>query len=329
MPVTLRELAEKTGLSRQAVGFILRGEGHFKDETRQRVMKAARQLGYRPNAAARAMSSGRFNGIGLVLSTAGWKSNLPSMLLEGIRDALMQRDLHLSLSWFHDRKLAEEDRMPKILRELAADGLLIKYDSSVPTPIVEALTRSGVPAVWVNSKRRHDAVYPDDFQGARDVTTRLVATGLRRIAYVDYNPRPLEDHYSSPERKKGYRKALRDAGLESRVVSPPRPMAVEDRPKHIREWLGRSRRPEAVICYGDTEALAILCEALRLGLRVPEDMRILAFADRGPEAPTHGAEPIRIPNAEVGRKSVEMLLAKIRRPRAKQPSVAVAYPAGP
>jgi LacI family transcriptional regulator len=325
VPITLKELAEKTGLSRQAVGFILRGEGHFKDETRERVLKIATDLGYRPNAAARAMSSGRFNGIGLILSTHGWKSNLPSVLLEGIRDALMERDLHLSLSWFHDEKLAEEGQMPKILRELTADGLLIKYDSSVPAPIVEALTRSGVPAVWVNSKRRHDAVYPDDFQGARDATARLIAAGCRRIAYADYNPRPPEDHYSSTDRQGGYRKALEEAGSKVRVVSSAKPIPFEQRPAHIREWLRESPQPDAVVCYSEIEALAILHEALRRGLKVPDDLRIAAFGESVASVSAPELEAILLPNAEVGHRAVEMLLSKIRKPRAKQPAVAVAY----
>lgn len=325
MAITLKELAEKTGLSRQAVGFILRGEGHFKDETRERVLKIAADLGYRPNAAARAMSSGRFNGIGLVLSTHGWKSNLPPALLDGIRDALMERDLHLSLSWFHDEKLAEVGQMPKILRELTADGLLIKYDSSVPGPIVEALTRSGVPAVWVNSKRRYDAVYPDDFQGAHDATACLIAAGCRRIVFADYNPRSPEDHYSSTDRLGGYAKAMGEAGLKARVVSPLQSMPFDRRPAHIREWLSGDSTPDAVVCYSGIEALAIFHEALRRGLKVPDDLRIAFFGESSASAAAPELEAISLPNAEVGRRAVEMLLSKIRKPRAKLPAVAAKY----
>jgi len=325
VPITLKELAERTGLSRQAVGFILRGEGHFKDETRERVLKTAADLGYRPNAAARAMSSGRFNAIGLVLSTLGWKSNLPAALLEGIRNALLECDLHLSLSWFRDERLAEAGQMPKILRELAADGLLIKYDSSVPGPIVEALTRSGVPAVWVNSKRRHDAVYPDDFQGAREATARLIAAGRRRIAFADYNPRAPEDHYSSTDRQGGYAKALEEAGLKPLVVTPGQGLPLAQRPAHIREWLGQRPPPEAVVCYGDGEAWPIFHEALRRGMKVPDDLRIAFFGEGASPATAPELETIPLPNVEVGRRAVEMLLAKIRSPRTKRPALAVKY----
>ncbi|HYG75210.1 MAG TPA: LacI family DNA-binding transcriptional regulator [Planctomycetota bacterium] len=127
MPVTIREIAERSGLSVPTVSQILNNKGHrYRSETCKRVMKAVRELGYRPNSFARAIRMGRFNCVALLLSTEKSKSFLPNELLRGVHDGVAERDYHMSLTALPDEKLTSQGFVPKILTQWSADGLLIK-----------------------------------------------------------------------------------------------------------------------------------------------------------------------------------------------------------
>src|SRR6185369_16509410 len=91
MPVTIKEIAERSGLSIPTVSQVLNNKGHrYRSETCNRVLKAVRELGYRPNSSARAMRMGRFNCVALLLSTESYRSFLPNELLRGIHDGVAE-----------------------------------------------------------------------------------------------------------------------------------------------------------------------------------------------------------------------------------------------
>lgn len=327
MAVTIADVARKVGKSYQLVSAVLNGgrsSSAASGVTRTRILRVAEKLGYRPNAAAKAVSTGRFNAVGLLLSTDSWKSTLPATMLEGIREAIRAHDLHLSLGWFEDEELTRDSQAPRILRELMADGLLIKYDSSVPPQMVELLGRARVPAIWVNSKRESDCIFPDDLAGGRRATEFLLGLGHRHVAYVDYNPRPPADHYSSSDRRTGYLQAMQAAGRPARVVAD-RPVQLEQRMNLIRQWLTGAERPTAVVAYSNEDALPVVHTATLLGLRVPEEISVVTFAGQSSGQLGVTLTTMLIPEEEIGRIAVEMLVEKIARPKRLQPPRVVPF----
>lgn len=320
MAATLLDVAKAVGKSVQLVSAVLHGgrsSSAASAATRKRILEAARALGYMPNAAARAVSTGRFGAVGLLLSTASWKSSLPELTLNGIRTALAERDLHLSLGWFPDEKLTAAGYIPKLLREMMADGLLIKYDSSIPARMVELVRGSGLPAIWLNSQQEYDCVYPDDFGAAKDITRRFIELGHRRIAYLDFHPRPVSDHYSSEARWGGYEEVMKDAGLSPWHLNEKHPVPKEERLAFVLRVLSRPDRPTAVLTYGDLDALPILHAAALAGLRVPQELSIATFGGRPNDDTGVKITTALIPEEELGKVSVEMLLQKIARPKVK------------
>src|SRR5512139_192034 len=91
---TLADIARHTGVSLMTVSRTVRGLGRISASTRERVLAAANELGYRPNHAARATAVGRFNAVTIVFSTSARRSSLPRFVLDGIHDELARHRLH-------------------------------------------------------------------------------------------------------------------------------------------------------------------------------------------------------------------------------------------
>ncbi len=299
----------------------------FRKETQERVLEAARELGYRPNAAARAMSTGRFGVVALLLSTDQGRSFLPDELLNGIHDAAAEGGFHLNISKLPDAKLTDEGFVPRILREWMVDGLLINYTDRIPGELIRLVRENQIPSVWINSKMEADCVRPDDFDAAREATKRLLELGHRRIAYADLvhgNAELGEAHYSVSDRQAGYEAALAGAEATGRIVRRERHLCAKEKMPVMCELLTGDERPTAILSYGWVEALTALIAAREVGLRVPEDLSIACIAT-GHIDDFAGIRlsAVRLPEEQVGSRAGEMLIEKIDRPTTPLPPVAL------
>src|SRR4051794_17942945 len=118
MSVGIKEIAQLTGLSVPTVGNVLgRSGARYSEDTRRRVLEAARELGYRPNSSARAMRQGRFGCAALILTRSRQQTHsyIPNRLLDGIDDELALHDMHLTVSRLTDEELSAVDFVPKVL----------------------------------------------------------------------------------------------------------------------------------------------------------------------------------------------------------------------
>ncbi len=320
MPVTLRQIAEQVGLSAITVSRILGGKGdRHSPETRRRVLTAARRLGYRPNTAARAISTGRFGCIALLLSADRFFGRLTGGLMAGIQDVLEDRNMHLTVARLTGEKLKGPADAPKVLREWTSDGLLLNYHFNIPAYLRDLIRASRIPAVWINSKHPADCAYPDDFEAGRLAAGKLLEAGHRRIAYVDYSvgaDQLGEAHYSAVDREAGCLAALREAGLGPRSIRPQNKHQLVrlGREGFSRRWLQASDRPTGIVTYGDSVACAVMVAARGLGLRIPEDLSVVTCADEPVVSPGYRVDTMLVPQRPLGRAAAEMLLEKVDRP---------------
>lgn len=318
MPVTLKRIAAHCGLSAQTVTCVLNGKAHlFRPETRERVLAAARELGYRPNAAAKAIRSGRFDCIALVLSPRSMESSLFGDFLDGVDRALAEAGLHLVHAPLPTDWNGADDG-PKILGQRLADGLLVNYNAGIPPSVVDGIARTGLPAVWVNCQRSADCVHPDDLGAGRMATEHLLALGHRRIAYLDqaYGALTPEVHYSTRDRQTGYETAMRMAGLAPRVLRSATPLSSDRRLASALAWLRADDRPSAVVTYSPFDALPVMHAATALlRLSVPQDLSLVTIDDQPADHLGVAMTTVVIPRYELGREAVAMLLARIAQPR--------------
>lgn len=316
--VSIDELARQTGVSRATVARILGTDIQYNRpafaKRAQRIRKLAEEMGYRPNAAAKAISTGRFRHVALVMGTHYERSNFTREMLRGIHDALRSRGMHMSLWFLDDQQLDDENQLPVFLREQMVDGLLINYTHEIPPHMVSAIEQASLPVVWVNVRRPSACVYPDDLAAGRQAVDYLRGLGHRRIAYADFihgSLNTFKPHYSVGERYRGYQAAMRAAALTPQVFNVSKMLPGPQAVARATELLRIPSRPTAIVCQAPRDVRIFEVAAARIGLRIPEDLSLITFGgERLPDSvmhPTLLAEP----REEMGRTAAEALLERI------------------
>lgn len=328
MPVTLKQLAQHSGVSVPTISQILNEKGHrYSEATCKKVLQAVQDLGYRPNSSARAIRMGRFNCAALLLSTESYRSFLPPPLLHGIHHGLAAKDMHLSIAMLPDEQLTNQNFVPKLMRQWMADGLLVNYHVHAPTRLKELILQYKLPAIWINAPLKQDCVSPNDRQGTRMLTERMIEMGHRNIAYADLTSSEDRepDHISVQDRLGGYCDAMKAAGLYLRVIRPTTKLEAYERAPFAEQELLRPDQPSAAVCYSDTSALVMLQAAAQAGIRVPRDMSIATVSE---ERVGHSGVPITtaiIPWKQVGNEASRMLMEKIAQPELQLKPRLVSY----
>lgn len=314
MSVTLKEIASQTQLSIRSVSRILNlNEGEmFRPETRTRVLAAAKRLGYRPNSMARGMRSGMRSAIGLLMSTDAQRSVIPFGTLVGLERCLSRNNLQLIVGEVPDEDLSDDAYVPRLLREWSTDGMLIAYTQHIPPRVTSLLEQFRVPSIWMNAKLGRDCVYPDDFGAGRDLTRMLIGMGHRTIGMLSQTPNA---HYSKADREAGHLAAMRDAGLEPRV-SDEMPRGQDEKHLDLRHLLAVPDRPSAFVAGTAVEARALFIAALRLGIRVPEELSIVGVVDDGRELDMGGVQltAMELPREQVGDNAANRIIEKVAAP---------------
>jgi LacI family transcriptional regulator len=314
------------GVSRATVTHVLNGRGteqRIRPDTQRRVLQVAREMGYRTNAAARAVRSGRFGNVALIQSMIG--QYLPNELLGGLTAATADKGLHLVLTQVHDIPIDDESYLPHTMNDLSVDGVLINRHESTALPFLEQIRRLRIPAIFLNVKQEFDCVHPDDLDGGRLATEHLLRLGHERILYVD-TEEPGNNHYSKTDRRTGYENAMRSAGRTPQVSLLPVDWQDTNQPSLDRRvaaalvLLQSHDRPTAILAYELTEAMAIVRAAYSTGLKIPEDLSLIQFHHWFDDRVFLPIQTVSNAMDRVGQKAVEMLLQKIENPEIPLPA---------
>ncbi len=326
---TIATIAAHMGLSRATVTHVLNGRAaqqRISAETQSRVLKVAHELGYRANAAARAVRAGRFGNIALIQSLYG--QYLPDELLHGLTRAIAAYDIRFVLTQVPDVAIDDEAYLPHAMRELSVDGVLINRHIGFSQPYLERIHTMRIPAIFLNVKQEFDCVHPDDLMGGRIATELLLHLGHERIAYVDTDE-PDNKHYSKHDRQAGYERMMTSAGKRAQVYLLPKGWqlaghsGMDQRVEAARRLLSNDDRPTAVLGYELTEAMAMVHAAHLLGLRIPQDLSLIQFHHRLDDRCFIPIQTVCNMMKEVGEESVHMLLEKIANQPAALPAKVV------
>jgi LacI family transcriptional regulator len=322
---TLKDVAAACGYSSATVAFILRGHPkRFPEETRAAVHAAAKRLGYRANAWARAVRNGRIGVLALVQIVDDLHGDLAWSTFEGIASAVESAGEHLIVTRVPKTAFDDPEHLPRILQQFVVDGLLLSYHTNVPKLLATAIRRRKVPAVWINHNLPDNCVYLDDRGAAIDATNRLIALGHRRIAYVNIWQASGEaaaiQHYSMIDRLAGYRAALRQLGLPEIVLAGG--FAQDDVDVRCERLLRGAERVTGVVLYHASMAPTFLAAAARLGLTVPRDLSLVTFSDRQDVFGATRIDGVHGDYSGMGAGAVAMLHEVIAHPGAVRPAVA-------
>jgi len=314
--VTIKDVARRAGVSVGTVSNALSGKRPVSEATRQRVLRAVNELGYRPNEVARSLVTHRSHTLGVV--AMGFDYFGPSQTVAGIEREARHQDYSVILSVTDYDSTAAAEVLQR-LSDRRVDGIIWAVPEIGDNHAwVENGVPLGLPIVFTNMARRPNvaAAVVDNFEGGKVATEHLLAQGRRRIGHITG---PLS-WWEARERRRGWETALRMAGLITQTTwwEEGDWSAMSGR-EAMERLLARCLQMDAVFVQNDQMALGAIKALRSHGLRVPEDVALVGFDDI-PEAAYF--EPplttIRQDLHELGRIAVQSLLELIEVSEAQQ-----------
>ena len=275
---TQSDIARAAGVSQATVSQVLNQKGFqgVAHETRQRILSIAAEVGYAPDTAARSLRTGKTLTIASVIPDI--TNPFYPAFQHGIQSVADERDYDLIL--YNTGGGAEKERKSlRSLRERRVDGaivVLFHLGADHLRPLLEAGT-AVTRLVARQTKRGEwplDDVYLNNEAAAHAACRYLILRGHRRIALIGGAFGP------GPERARGYRRALGEAGLKlDSSLARPGDFTFEGGRRALREVLDLAPRPSAVFAANDLMALGALSALRELGLRAPDDVAVVGFDD--------------------------------------------------
>jgi DNA-binding LacI/PurR family transcriptional regulator len=311
--VTMGDIAQKAGVSRATASYVINERDttvRISEETRHRVLEAARILGYRRNDLARAIVTGKNRVLGVLARTPGPEPK--ARILEGILEEAGERNYFIKLLHQSPQEDVREVARRCVEQRLAG-VVVLRPSQSTLSALYEELEHYQIPTVLVdNSLPQKGAinVTSDDVQGCRLAVEHLVALGHRRIAQIEgrRDPNPLL-------RESAFRRAMADKGLpvpDSHVVYTDWNMGqTEHAVNALLHW--REDSPTALFCSAGDHFAAVVIRALRtLGLAVPTHVSVVGYSDLLlAECADPPLTTIAQPFHEMGRVAVRHLLTRL------------------
>ncbi|MCQ4206301.1 LacI family DNA-binding transcriptional regulator [Streptomyces longispororuber] len=275
---TMADIARRAGVTKAAVSFALNDRPGVSAPTRRRILAIAEELGWQPNSAARALSDGRAGAFGLVIDRPARTLGLEPFfmqLVSGIQAELITDATPLVFTMAEDQA-AEIALYRAWWAQRRVDGVFL-VDLKADDARVEVLEELGMPGVVIGAPvgtGRLPAVWSDDGVAVRTVVGRLAELGHRRIARVS-GPSVLRHTII---RTDAFATSVRELGIAGRIVEAD--YSGERGAAATRELLAAGPdRPTAILYDNDVMAVAGLTAAQAAGVRVPDDLSVVAWDD--------------------------------------------------
>jgi LacI family transcriptional regulator len=303
-PVTTHDVARRAGVSQATVSLVLSGnpKARVAAATRERVMQAADELGYRPNILARGLVSGRSYAIGVVV---------PDLTNPFFLDVVTGAQRVAAEAGYAilpgDTRESTPIRHLEALRARQVDGVVIDGVGAATLPH-DALSDLKVVVVDEPSER-WPGVASDALAAGRAAAEHLLSLGHSRVAFVG----PATDVHSFRMRERGFFQALREAGValphEWLRRTPP---SVGGGLRAMRTLLASAERPTGVFCGNDLIAMGALKAALSAGVAVPREMSIVGCDDvEMASVVTPELTTVAIPARELGARAARLLIRQL------------------
>lgn len=302
---TVEDVAARAEVSFATAARALGGYGYVSAAARERVEAAARELGYRSNDVARALASGATRSIGLVVGDI--ENPYFATVSRGLADVLEREGYTLLLANSDEDHEREARAVEALSRRV--DGLIIAPASNASARTLAGLER---PLVLFDRTVRGleaDSVTVDNAGGAALAVRHLLELGHRRIGAVTA-PASIT---STSQRLRGYRSALRKAGIEPDDALVERAaFTLADARAAARRLLDRPDRPEAVFATESYMTAGTLHAARELGLRVPDDVALASFDDADwMQLVDPPVTAVAQPLFDIGRRAGALILARL------------------
>ena len=305
--VTLQQVADRAGVSRTTASFVLTGRRDMRISAaaQERVIRASRELNYRPSLVARALMNHRSQTIGLISDQLATEVFAGEAIRGALSTALLREHMLFVGESGGDGQV--EVRLVQDMLDRGVGGFV--YASLYTRKVTLSPLLRGQPVVLLNCltrSRGFAAVVPDEIEGGRAATRLLIEAGHEnQIVLVGETP---PHTLAGVERLSGIQHALGAAGLKL-MAQLDTIWWPDEAYQAVTELLTSGARPTALICLNDRVAFGAYQAIAEHGLTIPDDISIVSFddSDLASWIRPH-LTSVAIPHFELGRRSVELLL---------------------
>ncbi len=308
--VTIKDIANKLGVSTSTVSRALKDHPDISVKTREAVKELAKILGYKPNMIALNLKHSRTNTIGVLVPEV--EHYFFSSILNGIEEVAYKDNYSVMVFQSRESYMREVLIAQNFLTN-RVDGVLASFSKNTHDfSHFEQIVDNEIPLVFFDREREEihaDSVIVDDYSGAYQAVKHLIREGSKRIAF-----------YSAPQhlmigkkRFEGYKSALEDSGIPFNSDLVYACDTFDEAIKISGSVLKKQDRPDAIFAVNDLTAIGAMKTAKKLGLKIPEDIRIVGFENSRsswisePELTT-----VDQFGYELGKKAAELLIKRIK-----------------
>ena len=305
--VTITDVAHRAGVSMKTVSRVLNAEPHVREQVREKVLRAARELRYRPKVSARSLAGARSYQLGFMLYQVSPYAMHAAL---GALKACRAAGYHLIVESIDLQAEELDSDMEALVNGLSVDGLILLAPVCDNPIVLDALESAAVPVVRIAPATQRPyggRIEVEDEAAALAITEHLLDLGHRRIGLVQ-GPR---GHGASSRRLAGFRKALAARGLEADPELIRQGLfTFESGREAAGALLALRSPPTAVFATNDLMALGVMAKALELGLGIPRDLSVAGFDDIASASMVWpGLTTMRQPMAEMAVAAAEAIIA--------------------
>jgi len=312
-PLNIGEFAKLSGVSKTTVSMAFNDDPRIPQKTKEKVLEAAKKVGYQPSMVARSLRSKKTKAIGLMLPSI--TNPFFPQIVKGVEDAALKNGYSVVFCNF-DEEIEKESLYFQMFENRWVDGIIFSGVTGDKQEIsyIEEIQTKGIPIVFIDRGLEghfNDVVMIDNDEATCKGTKYLLDLGHKRIGFVN-GPAGIRIF---DKRLQGYKKALQENGIEldeSLIVEGEQSSKTAE--SAVRQFLAQALPPTAIFTTSDLVAIAVLRTVQKSGLKVPEDISVMGFDDIplaslvNPSLTTI-AQPIQ----EIGREAFKLVVDRIER----------------
>ena len=270
---TIYDVAGAAKVSLATVSRVMNNPEKVNPETREKVLRVIKELGYHPNAIARGLASRKSTTVGIVMADVSRAAT--AALLGGITDIAKKYDYAIKLF-----TMDPEDDIKEAMRKCVAeqvDGILLLNDELELEDmgmVIDLIQDAQIPLVLCNTiynEKEVPTVAIDYTKATYDITKKLLAEGKKHI----YFAQTVHKYSINQFKAEGYTKAMEEAGLDPLILKSSGDVSVNS--VQFREFLEGGNKVEAFISVRDSIAVSFMNQAIELGFKVPEDIKVVGL----------------------------------------------------
>lgn len=306
--ITIKDVAKRLNVSVSTVSRAFNDKYDIKKETRELILKTAKEMGYTPNPIAKKLLQKRSFNIGIVVPE--FLSSFFSEVIIGVQEILTKKGYQLLVTQSNLDWKAERNNVKNLVENMV-DGLIISLTSEIENnSYYKELIDSGMPIVFFNrivDDLPASKVLFEDFKWSFFATEHLIVQGYKNIAHIS----GYKDLSLTKNRIKGFRAAHKKYKLKEGPIIY-RGFTIKDGEEIAEELLAMEELPEAIFAANDSLAIGAMNVFKKNGIKIPEDIALVGFTESIlAEHTSPSLTSVKQPTFEIGETTAQLIIEQI------------------